>query len=437
MKEKKMGMFLLTLFVTGTIVGSGIYMLPAALAKLGSIGLFSWILTSIGAIFLALVFAKMSRIKPVTGGPYAYAHEEFGNLIGYQTAYCYWIAAWVGNTSLIPPTIGYLSVFFPFVHKHNLITGLGLLWLFAIINLFGVKKVGIFNAIATFIKFMPVIIVACGGWFYFNVSYITQNFNISNQSSISAFTFAATLTLWSFVGVEAATVPASSVIKPEKTIPVATITGTLIAAIAYIVTCTLIMGMIPMKELAESVSPFADAGTVIIGTTGCYIIAIGALFSLFGGLNSWTLLASQVAMASADDNLFPKIFAKKNKFEIPIYGIIITAILSSTLLICTDKLPLEKEFEVFILAATALTVITYLYTSVAEIIHMLRNKTIEKHPKTNTTIAIIGCIFSIFAIMSSSKEVIYYVISILLIGIAAYPFLISKKRLFSAQTAVK
>ncbi len=428
-----MGLFLLTLFVTGTIVGSGVYMLPAALAKLGSIGLLSWIATSIGAIFLALVFAKMSRIKPATGGPYAYAHEEFGNLTGYQTAYCYWIAAWVGNTSLIPPTIGYLSVFYPVVQEHKLITGLALLWLFAIINLFGVKRVGIFNALATFIKFMPIIIVGVAGWFFFNPSYITNNFNISTQSSISAFTLAATLTLWSFVGVEAATVPAGSVLRPERTIPIATITGTLIAAVAYIATCTVIMGMIPMKQLAESVSPFADAGAVIMGNTGCYIIAVGALFSLFGGLNSWTLLASQVAMATAEDNLFPKIFAKKNKFDVPMHGIIITAILSSILLISTAELPLAKEFEVFILAATTLTSITYLYTSVAEIIHMTRNKAKEKYPKVNTIIAIIGCAFSIFAIMSSTNDVICYVMFILIIGIAAYPFLISRKRLFAAK----
>lgn len=428
-----MGMFLLTLFVTGTIVGSGIYMLPAALAKLGSIGLLSWILTSIGAIFLALVFAKMSKIRPATGGPYAYAHDEFGNLIGYQTAYCYWIAAWVGNTSLIPPTIGYLSVLFPPVHEHKLMTGLGLLWLFAFINLFGVKRVGILNAIATFIKFMPIVIVGGAGWFFFNPSYITSSFNISSTPAISAFTLAAALTLWSFVGVEAATVPASSVLRPERTIPFATITGTLIAAAAYIITCTVIMGMIPMKQLAESISPFADAGTVIIGNTGCYIITIGALFSLFGGLNSWTLLASQVAMASADDDLFPKTFAKKNKFDVPMYGIIITAILSSILLISTSKLPLTQEFEVFILAATALTVITYLYTSVAEIIHMIRNKSEERHPKINTIIAIIGCAFSIFAIMNSTKDVICYVMFILMIGIVAYPFLVSRKRLFAAH----
>ena len=98
-RKTKIGIPLLTMFVTGTIVGSGIYMLPASLASFGSIGLLGWILAAAGAIFLALVFAKMGTLFPITGGPYTYAHAEFGNYIGFQSVYCYWIACFVGNAS--------------------------------------------------------------------------------------------------------------------------------------------------------------------------------------------------------------------------------------------------------------------------------------------------------------------------------------------------
>ena len=273
-KETKMGVFLLTMFVSGTIVGSGVYMLPASLASFGSIGLVAWIVTAVGAVFLALVFAKMGALLPATGGPYAYAHAEFGDYIGFQTAYCYWIAAFVGNASLVPPTIGYLSVFFPGVQQHSLIIGLGFVWLFAIVNLFGVRNASIIGAVTTFFKFIPIIVVAFLGWQYFNPSNLTQSFNVSGQSGLHALTFAAALTLWSFVGVESATVPAGEVVNPKRTIPIATMTGTLIAAIAYIVTCTSIMGMIPMKELAACESPFAVAGEIIFGPWGrllCYL----------------------------------------------------------------------------------------------------------------------------------------------------------------------
>ena len=416
------------MFVTGTIVGSGIYMLPASLAQLGSIGLVGWILTAGGAIFLALVFAKMGTLFPVTGGPYTYAHKEFGDYIGFQTAYCYWIAAFVGNTSLIPPTIGYLSVFFPNVQQHHLIIGLGLVWLFAIINLYGVRKVGIIGAVTTVFKFIPIIVIALLGWHYFNPANITQSFNVSKFSAPHALTIAAALTLWSFVGVESATVPAGDVINPKRTIPIATIAGTLIAAVAYIVTCTFIMGMIPMHELAACASPFAAAGKIILGPWGAYFIAFGALFSLLGGLNAWTLLETQVAMAAAKDNLFPKIFAVKNKHGVPVWGIIITTIIISALLILSSSMNLIEQFEILILSATIMQIIPYLYTAVAEIVYMVRHKKTAAHFKTHIFIATIGALFCAWAIMGAGKTILLFVVLFILISIPLYLLVVQQKR---------
>ena len=419
-KKGKLGVVLLTLFVTGTIVGSGVYMLPASLAGYGSIGLLAWIVVTIGAIFLALIFAKMSTVCPITGGPYTYTHIEFGDYPGFQTAYCYWISAFVGNTSLLPPTIGYLSVFFPGVKEHSLIVSLILVWIFAGINIIGVRKVGFVNAVMTVLKFMPIVIVAIFAWSHFHSEYITNNFNISGESSISVFTIAAALTLWSFVGVESATVPAGSVIKPTRTIPIATIFGTLVAALAYVITCTAIMGMIPMTELSHCTSPFSVAGTIILGNFGKIVVTIGVLFSLLSGVNAWTLLASQVAMAAADDNLFPKVFAIRNKYNVPANGIIITTVLVSILLIISSSLDLIAQFELFILSATSLVVIPYLYTSFAQIIYLFKNKETAKGFKTNLIIAIIGGLFSFFALFSAGKDVIFYVMIFIVLNVPLY-----------------
>jgi len=427
-KKTKMGVFLLTMFVSGTIVGSGVYMLPASLAEYGSIGLIAWILTSVGAVFLALVFAKMGAILPATGGPYAYAHAEFGDYIGFQTAYCYWIAAFVGNASLIPPTIGYLSVFFPGIQEYNLIIGLSLVWLFAIINLFGVRNVSIIGAVTTFFKFIPILVVAFLGWQYFNPANLTQSFNVSGQSTMHALTFAAALTLWSFIGVESATVPAGEVVNPKRTIPIATIAGTLIAAIAYIVTCTSIMGMIPMEELASCESPFALAGRIILGPWGAYFITFGALFSLLGGLNAWTLLETQVAMAAAEDGLFPRIFAVRNKHNVPVWGIIITTLIISLLLILSSSMDIIKQFEVFILSATTMQVIPYLYTCVAEIIYMIKHKKMAEHFKVHIFIATIGSLFSLWAVMGAGQQIVYFVMLFMLISIPLYALVIYQKK---------
>ena len=426
-QKTKIGVFLLTLFVAGTIVGSGVYMLPASLASFGSIGLLAWIITAVGAIFLALVFAKMGALLPATGGPYAYAHAGFGDYIGFQTAYCYWIAAFVGNASLVPPTIGYLSVFFPGVHQYSLIIGLAFVWLFAAVNLFGVRNASIIGAVTTFFKFIPILVIAFLGWKYFNPTNITQSFNVSGKSGMSALTFAAALTLWSFVGVESATVPAGDVIKPKRTIPIATITGTLIAAVAYIITCTSIMGMIPMKELAACEFPFARAGEIILGPWGAYFITFGALFSLIGGLNAWTLLETQVAMAAAEDGLFPKIFAVRNKHNVPTWGIIITTLIISLLLIISSSMDVIKQFEIFILSATTMQVIPYLYTSVAEIIYMMRHRKMAEHFKIHIFIATVGTLFSLWAVMGAGQQVVYFVMLFILISIPLYAIVLFQK----------
>ncbi|HJO92981.1 MAG TPA: amino acid permease [Victivallales bacterium] len=424
---KKIGAWILTFFVAGTIVGSGVYMLPASLAGYGSIGLVSWIVTAIGAVFLALVFAKLGSVMPANGGPYAYSHAEFGDFVGFQTAYCYWLTAWVGNISYIPATIGYLAFFFPHVTHYSAYIGVGLLWLFGIINMIGVKNAGIVAVITTIFKFIPLIIVVALGWAYFHPSYLSSSFNISGGSTVSAFTIAAALTLWSFLGVEAATVPAGSVKNAKRNIPLATIIGTLSAAALYIITCALIMGMIPMKQLSVSTFPFSEAGKILLGSFGGFIITFGALFSLLGAINSWTLLGVQATMSAAEDGLFPKVFGKRNKFGVPGWGIFITTLVSSVLYYFTSYLNLIKQFEIFILAATSLAVIAYLYTCIAEIVFLYKNKMKITRVKINIFIAVIGALFSIFAIASSSVDVVYFVMILLLISIPLYGLMVIQK----------
>ncbi|MCP4178977.1 MAG: amino acid permease [bacterium] len=424
---KKIGAWILTFLVAGTIVGSGVYMLPASLAGFGSIGLVSWIVTAIGAVFLALVFAKLGSVMPANGGPYAYSHAEFGDFVGFQTAYCYWLTAWVGNISYIPATIGYLAFFFPNITHYTAYIGVGLLWIFGIINMLGVKNAGIVGVFTTVLKFIPLIIVVGLGWAYFHPSYLTSHFNVSGGTSISAFTLAAALTLWSFLGVEAATVPAGSVKNPKRNIPLATIIGTLAAAALYIVSCALIMGMIPMKELAASTFPFSAAGEILLGNFGGFIITFGALFSLLGAINSWTLLGVQATMSASDDGLFPKIFGKRNKFGVPGWGIFITTLVSSVLFYFTSYLNLIQQFEIFILSATSLAVIAYLYTCVAEIVFLHKNKKKISRVKINIFIAIIGALFSLFAIASSTDQVVYFVMILLLISIPLYGLMVIQK----------
>jgi len=183
---QKLNLWMLIALVCGNMIGSGIYLLPASLAAIGSISLWSWGFTGLGAILLALVFANMSLWVPRSGGPYAYPDAAFGELVGCQMAFSYWAALWIGNTAIALTMVGYLRIFLPFLDDkiHTAIATIAFVWLLAIINIMGVRKAGILQLVSTVLKLIPLLLIGLAGWFYFHGNYLTQSFNISNHSDL-------------------------------------------------------------------------------------------------------------------------------------------------------------------------------------------------------------------------------------------------------------
>lgn len=422
MTKNKLGLVTLTSLVTGNMVGSGIFILPADLARIGSISLLSWIFTSLGAFLLALVFSRMSVLIPKTGGPYAYADAGFGDFIGLQTAYNYWVAVWVGNCAVVVALIGYLRIFLPFMNDPfwGVLAGIGFVWIFTAINISGIHSVGVVQLVSTILKFVPLLIVAIFGWWYFHPEFIKNSFNLTTGSNFSAFSHAATLTMWAFVGVESATVPAASVENPRRNIPLATLFGTLIAALIYMASSTAIMGMLPASELINSGSPFAAAAQVIFGTFGKWLVAAGAVISCLGALNGWTLLQGQVPMAAADDKLLPVIFSKRNKVNVPAWGLVITAIAMSIFLLMTVSPNLVDQFQLIILIAATTSLIAYFYTAVALIV-VSREQ--NKNSFIYLIVAIFASVYSVWAIFGAGKNIIFYVSMLVFSSIPLYAWM--------------
>lgn len=410
--KRILGFWTLTSLVAGNMIGSGVFMLPAALAKFGTISILAWILTAIGSIFLALVFSRLSQLLPKTGGPYAYCHEAYGDFVGFQLAYNYWIALWIGNAAIAVAFVGYLSVFWPAVATVPWLScgiSIGIVWVLTGVNILGVQQAGIVQLVTTILKMAPLFLLALIGLFFIHKENLAA-FNVSHHSNWQALTGAATLTLWSFVGFESATVPAGNVIDPRRNIPRATIIGTVVAAIVYILGTISVMGIIPMDQLANSNSPFADTARVMFGHWGAVIIALAAIIACFGTLNGWILMQAQIPYAAAHDNLFPKPFGKLGKNGTPVIGLVISSLLITVLLLLRYGVNLVDQFTFMILLAVLASLVPYIYTAVAEVVLLINNPgKFEGHRfKTALILSIVAFIYAFWAILGAGQEIVYY-----------------------------
>ena len=413
---------MLIALVAGNMIGSGIFLLPASLASVGSISILSWVFTATGAMLVALVFAKMSQWIPKSGGPYAYAEFGFGPFVGIQTAFNYWVALWVGNAAIALALMGYLQVFLPWL-SHPVVRTTGAIvsiWLFTIINILGVRRAGMFQLVTTILKLMPLLVVGIGGWFYFHWHNISDSVNLTGHSNFHAFSYGATLTLWAFIGLESATVPAGSVKNPKKTIAQATLWGTLLAAMVYILSSVAIMGMFPMSRLAHSAFPFALAAKQILGPIGQWLIALGAVISCVGALNGWTLLQGQIGMAAADGGHFPRVFAKRNRYDAPHASLIITSVLISILLLMTMSSSLIHQFNLIILTATFASLLPYFYTAMAYLIASQRRGLKRKDQNRAIVLGLLASIYMVWAMVGSGQQIVFYGMLLLMMSLPFY-----------------
>lgn len=427
--KHKFGIWMLIALIIGNTIGAGIFMLPVSLAKIGSISIFSWIFTSIGALLFAFVFAKMSKIVgSKSGGPYAYARTCFGDFTGFQIGFTFWIASWTGNCSLVVTLIGYMHLLFPQLNNPLLATlvGIIIIWTFAGINILGIRSVGIVQIITTIIKLLPIFFIVAIGFMHFHPQYITHSFNVSGKTNLSAFSYAAMLTLWAFSGQETACIPAGSSHNPERNIRIATIVGTIALVLIYIITTLAVMGLFSPDVLAHAKSPFADAMEMIFGQWGRLFVIICIIISCFGALNSGILVEGQIPMAIAEDGLFPKFFAKRNKGNAPYFAIIIDATLMSCFLMLTSKADMIEQFQLVITIASVATLIAYLYSALAEIIliYKLRTKGVmQPYNKTNIMVAFFAAVYAFWAIFGSGMEIIFYMTMMIFGSAILYAFL--------------
>jgi basic amino acid/polyamine antiporter, APA family len=425
-RKRTLGLGSSMALVVGNMVGSGIFLLPASLAAFGGISIVGWLFTAGGALCLALLFAKLASMVPKVGGPYAYTRLGFGDFAGFWIAWGYWISVWTGNAAISVALVSYLQGVIPMLQGQIWLSGLvaiGLIWLVTWINVMGIKQAGVFQVITTIMKLVPLVALATFGLFWINWSHFIP-FNASSMSPFAAVTAVAALTLWAFLGVESATIPADDVKKPGKTIPRATVLGTIVTALVYILSTVAVMGIVPLAQLGKSGAPFADAAGSIWGQWAYYAVVIGAVISCLGNLNGFTLIQGQVPLAAAQDRLFPKIFGQISRRGVPWFGVVISSVLVTFLLVFnySGSGSLVQIFNFIILLATLTTLVPYAFCAMSELMIFIkkREQFNGKRLLGSGIIAIIAFVYSVWTVIGSGPQTVLYGFVLLLLGIPAY-----------------
>ncbi|MEV4859538.1 amino acid permease [Streptomyces ossamyceticus] len=414
--------------VIGSIIGTGVFALPSALAPYGPISLAAFVVVTLGALALAVTFGALSKRVPASGGPYVYAREAFGEFAGFLNAWSYWITAWAGNAAIVVAWVGYVEVFVNTAHRTGfsvLIALIGL-WIPAAINLTGVRNTGAFQVITTVLKFVPLVFMATVGLLFIDPDNFGA-FNASGRSALGAISAAAAIALFSYLGLEAAAVVAGRVREPGRNVPRATVYGTLVCAVIYILGTLAVFGTVSHGELGASTAPFTDAANNIFGGGWAGdAVAVAAIVSGIGALNGWTMLCAEMPYAAARDGLFPQAFAKlRGESGVPVFGIVASTLLASLITVFSYT-RFEDVFTKIVLLSVLTAVIPYLFSAAAQLYWLLvrgRESLKPRQLARDVTVAALAMAFSYWSIQGSGYQTVYYGLFVLLLGLPVYIWL--------------
>ena len=414
MEERKLGLWMCVALVVGNTIGSGIFLLPAALAPFGFNSLIAWLATSFGAVMLACVFSGLGNAFPEEEGSYGYVRQAFGDLAAFVVAWGYWIAIWVGNAAIASGSISYLANLVPALASPTLaaLTTVAVVWALTAVNLLGVRAAGGFQVVTTVLKLLPLLAIAAMGivLFFSHDPRLDLQAPATVPLSASGVTSAAALTLWALLGFESAAVAAKRVQDPRRTIPLATVIGTLAVAAIYILSCSALMFLLAPEVLAKSGAPFADAAALLWGSEAGHAIAAFAAISGFGALNGWILLSGEVPFRLARRGVFPAVFAQESSRQVPAVALCVSSVLVTILVLMNLGKATIEVFTFMLLLSTTATLALYLTCSVGLLVLVRRGRlgALGAHVHWLVVAGALGALYSLWTLYGAGAQALLW-----------------------------
>ncbi|MBP6776304.1 MAG: putrescine-ornithine antiporter [Piscinibacter sp.] len=424
--QKKMNVVQLTFIVTVNMMGSGIIMLPANMAQVGAISLTSWIVTALGSLAIAYGFAQAGLFSRRSGGLAGYAEDAYGKDGYFQVFFLYFLSLAIANVAVASSALGYLAAFFPWMAATpvaSCISVIALLWLTTVANFGGPSLTGKLGSITVWGVILPVGFISIAGWIWFSGDTFAAAWNPKGISLFEGMGSSISLTLWAFLGMESASQNASAVENPKRDVPLACMFGTLGAAVIYILSTTVIQGIVPNAELAESTGPFGLAYAKMFNPMIGQIVMALAAMACVGSLLGWQFTLASTAKDAADARMFPQIFGKVTGAGAPIMGMVIMGVLQSVMALSTISPNLSEQFAALVNLAVVTNVVPYII-SLSALFVMMRDAKVDAGVfKRNAFVAVVAMLYSVYALWASGKDAVMGGMLVMGIGYVVYGFI--------------
>lgn len=414
-----------TALVVGNTIGIGIFVLPASLAPYGFNAMIGWGITVLGMAVLARVFARLAREFPAADGPYVYIEATSGRVPAFLSIWCYWASLWITNAAIAIGVVGYLGKVVPGLEAVPLpLQALALLWIFVVVNLLGVRMGGAVQVVTTALKLLPMAaIILLGAWLLFTQPVVFLAHPPATPLTLEGLMAASTIALFAMLGIESAAVPAGRVRDPERTIPRATLTGTLLTAAIYIAVSSMALLLVPQQQLAASNAPFADLLDTFMGVGNGRVLAVFVVVSGLGALNGWTLLVGELTASMARHGSLPRPLERLNARGAPADALIVTGVLATAMVLMNYSKSLVEGFTFLTLVVTAANLPLYLFCAIALVVLWRRGT--RKLPGPLLALGVLGTAYAVFAFVGLGREPFLWA---LVLGAAGLPLYVVLQR---------
>jgi len=408
-EHQRIGIWMTTAIVVGTIIGAAIFMLPVSLAPLGWNALIGWVVSGVGVLGIVFALAQISRLSG--DGIQANIEREFGPTIAFLVAWAFWVSNWVAQAAVAIGAASALSFIGPQFGGPSLVVPLaiGCVILLTAINALGVRAAGGFSLVTVAIKILPLLAVI---WLCLQRGASGASFeplapapvNFANVATATAMTFFA------LTGFEGATAPVDKVLDPGRTIPRALMGGTLFVVFLYLAAGTSIQLLLPANVVAVSPAPFADALVSRWGHGAASFAALAIAISAIGCLNGMILATGELGYSMALRGDLPAVMTRTRGANTPVVAQLVGSGLTILLLLANSSRATASLFTFVILLSTAAIIVLYFVAALAA-------WKLSPTPLARSAIAV-GLLFVVFAIYGTGAEADLWCLVLLAAGLA-------------------